>query len=135
MRDTNDGDHGLPPLLDWVCLIMMIVVMVVALYVGVRAVHARDLGQWDGTDPPLRARYRGLMQPDAPAPQLPPGVTCEQIRAMVAEHGKPKAIAWALRQGYSWAEIIRAASAAACAAAASRLARSCVCFAISSWRA
>lgn len=43
----------------------------------------------------------------APAggPQLPEGVTCDQVRAMVAEHGRTKAIAWAMRQGYSWRQI------------------------------
>ncbi len=28
--------------------------------------HARNLGQWDGTDPAVRAWYQGLMQPDNP---------------------------------------------------------------------
>lgn len=39
------------------------------------------------------------------APQLPAGVTCEMVRAKVAEHGKVYAYAWAKLQGYSRAEI------------------------------
>lgn len=38
-------------------------------------------------------------------PRLPDGVTCEQVRAWVAAHGEARAIAWALRQGYSWRDI------------------------------
>jgi hypothetical protein len=38
-------------------------------------------------------------------PDLPAGVTCDQVRALVAEHGKPRALAWALRHGYSWKQI------------------------------
>jgi hypothetical protein len=30
------------------------------------AAHARDLGQWEAQDPPLREWYQGLMQPDIP---------------------------------------------------------------------
>lgn len=29
--------------------------------------HARDSGQWEGTDPAIREWYRNLMQPDNPA--------------------------------------------------------------------
>jgi hypothetical protein len=36
---------------------------------------------------------------------LPPGITCELIREKVAEHGKAVALAWALKQGYSFAQI------------------------------
>lgn len=36
---------------------------------------------------------------------LPDGATCVMIRSLVAEHGKVKALAWALRQGYSWSQI------------------------------
>lgn len=36
---------------------------------------------------------------------LPPGITCEMIREKVAEHGKLVALAWAIRQGYSSAQI------------------------------
>jgi hypothetical protein len=31
-----------------------------------RLAHARDLGQWQNSDPDLRAWYQGLMQPDVP---------------------------------------------------------------------
>ncbi len=36
---------------------------------------------------------------------LPAGITCEIVREKVAEHGKAVALAWALRQGYSFAQI------------------------------
>jgi hypothetical protein len=36
---------------------------------------------------------------------LPAGFTCEMVREKVAEHGKATALAWALRQGYSFAQI------------------------------
>lgn len=38
-------------------------------------------------------------------PQLPDGITCEQVKSLVAEHGKAVAMAWALRHGYSWKQI------------------------------
>jgi hypothetical protein len=38
-------------------------------------------------------------------PQLPQGVTCEMIRAQVAQHGYARAIFWARSNGYSWAQI------------------------------
>jgi hypothetical protein len=38
-------------------------------------------------------------------PQLPAGVSCEQIRTLVAEHGLAKAIYWARSHGYSWSDI------------------------------
>jgi hypothetical protein len=34
-----------------------------------------------------------------------PQVDCATIRYYVAEHGKAAALAWAIRNGYSWAEI------------------------------
>jgi hypothetical protein len=45
-----------------------------------------------------------------PASELPPGVTCERVRAEVAQHGRAAAIVWALRQGTPWRQI-RAAMA------------------------
>jgi hypothetical protein len=41
-------------------------------------------------------------------PRLPPGITCEQVRALVAEHGYAKAVYWARANGYSWAQIYEA---------------------------
>jgi len=41
-------------------------------------------------------------------PRLPAGVTCEQVRAMVAEHGRIYAYAWARLQGYTAAQISEA---------------------------
>lgn len=39
------------------------------------------------------------------AAELPPGVDCPLVRRLVAEHGKARALAWAIRQGYSWEQI------------------------------
>jgi hypothetical protein len=44
----------------------------------------------------------------ADSPRLPPGVTCSDVRAKVAEHGKVYAYAWARLQGYSATEITEA---------------------------
>jgi hypothetical protein len=41
----------------------------------------------------------------AGAAGLPPGTDCETIRRLVAEHSKVKALAWAIRQGYSVEQI------------------------------
>jgi hypothetical protein len=38
-------------------------------------------------------------------PKLPQGVTCEIIRAQVAQHGYARALIWARSSGYSWAQI------------------------------
>jgi hypothetical protein len=51
-----------------------------------------------------------LMTPQArastsPDNGLPVGITCELVREKVAEHGKAVALAWALKQGYSFAQI------------------------------
>lgn len=34
-----------------------------------------------------------------------PVIDCVLIRTMVAEHGKAKALAWAIEQGYGWRDI------------------------------
>ncbi len=39
-------------------------------------------------------------------PRLP--VSCDQIRSLVAEHGKVKAIYWARSHGFTWAQIAEA---------------------------
>jgi hypothetical protein len=41
----------------------------------------------------------------SPNTGLPPGITCELVREKVAEHGRAVAWAWALKQGYSFAQI------------------------------
>lgn len=41
-------------------------------------------------------------------PRLPAGVTCADVRAKVAEHGRIYAYAWARLHGYSKAEIEQA---------------------------
>jgi hypothetical protein len=38
----------------------------------------------------------------------PPGVDCALIRYYVAEHTKVKALAWAIKEGYSWRQISEA---------------------------
>jgi hypothetical protein len=45
---------------------------------------------------------------DPDPPRLPTGVTCEHVKAMVAEHGKILALAWARLQGYSRRDIEQA---------------------------
>lgn len=44
----------------------------------------------------------------ADPPKLPAGVTCEAVRAKVAEHGRVYAYAWARLNGYSRAEVLEA---------------------------
>lgn len=46
--------------------LIAVLVMALALVLGIRRSHARDLGQWDNTDPSLREWYQNLMQPDVP---------------------------------------------------------------------
>lgn len=41
----------------------------------------------------------------ADPPRLPVGITCPDVRAKVAEHGKVYAYAWAMANGYSPKEI------------------------------
>lgn len=36
---------------------------------------------------------------------IPAGATCDLVREKVAEHGKAVALAWALKQGYTFAQI------------------------------
>jgi hypothetical protein len=40
-----------------------------------------------------------------PEPVLPVGINCEMIREKVAEYGKLAAWGWAIKQGYSLAQI------------------------------
>lgn len=47
----------------------------------------------------------GIKARAADPPKLPAGVTCSDVRERVAEHGLAVAIAWAVKQGYSWREI------------------------------
>lgn len=46
-----------------------------------------------------------LMTRPAHAADLPDGVSCEQVRSLVAEHGKVKALAWAIEHGLSLRQI------------------------------
>lgn len=41
-------------------------------------------------------------------PPVPAGVDCATVRYYVSEHGRAKSIAWALKNGYSWAQIAEA---------------------------
>lgn len=36
---------------------------------------------------------------------MPPGISCEQVRAAVAEYGRIKALALALEHGATWTQI------------------------------
>jgi hypothetical protein len=38
-------------------------------------------------------------------PQLPAGASCDQVRAYVSQYGRVRSVAWAIRQGYSLAQI------------------------------
>ncbi|NEW91736.1 hypothetical protein [Rhodopseudomonas sp. BR0M22] len=41
-------------------------------------------------------------------PPVPAGVDCATVRYYVSEHGRAKSIAWAIKNGYSWAQIAEA---------------------------
>ena len=41
----------------------------------------------------------------AKAADLPQGINCERVRELVAEHGKARALAWALENGVSFGTI------------------------------
>lgn len=43
-----------------------VVLIGTALFLCLRASQARDVGQWEGSDPALRKWYQSLMQPDNP---------------------------------------------------------------------
>ncbi len=45
---------------------LIFVGVVILLIAGATAVHARDLGQWENSDPVKREWYKSLMRPDAP---------------------------------------------------------------------
>ena len=40
--------------------------VLIALLISTGISHARDVGQWEGSDPAIRRWYQGLMQPDNP---------------------------------------------------------------------
>jgi hypothetical protein len=44
----------------------LILLVVAMLIVHFATAHARDLGQWETSDPTVREWYKGLMQPDNP---------------------------------------------------------------------
>lgn len=46
-----------------------------------------------------------LMTRPARADSLPDGITCEMVREKVAEHGKVKALTWAIEHGISIRQI------------------------------
>jgi len=39
---------------------------------------------------------------------VPSGIDCVTVRYYVNEHGRAKSIAWAIKNGYSWAQIAQA---------------------------
>ena len=49
--------------LFWAAFVVL--ALIVALFAT--GAHARDNGQWEGTDPTVREWYQGLMRPDAPS--------------------------------------------------------------------
>mgnify|MGYP005815757573 CR=1 FL=1 len=51
-------------ILTWV--VALAIVIMIAVLIGLRRSHARDMGQWEATDPTIREWYRSLMQPDIP---------------------------------------------------------------------
>lgn len=46
-----------------------------------------------------------MTQPARADTALPAGITCEMVREKVAEHGKVKALAWAIEHGLSIRQI------------------------------
>lgn len=50
----------------WARMALMFGVSVLVFMLAMKAVAARDSGQWENSDPTIRAWYEGLMQPDAP---------------------------------------------------------------------
>lgn len=42
----------------------------------------------------------------AAQPDLPAGYSCDDVRRIVAEHGKAEALAWAIHQGLSIRQIM-----------------------------
>jgi hypothetical protein len=46
-----------------------------------------------------------MTQPARADTALPDGITCEMVREKVAEHGKVKALAWAIEHGLSIRQI------------------------------
>ena len=47
-------------------LAVFVIAMVVILVLSIKAAFARDLGQWENSDPAVRQWYRSLMMPDFP---------------------------------------------------------------------
>jgi len=41
-------------------------------------------------------------------PSDPPAIDCATVRLHVAEHGRAKSITWAVKNGFSWAQIAAA---------------------------
>lgn len=52
-------------LILWIAVGAMVALFLIFVLGG--GAEARDLGQWDGLDPDLRAWYQNLMQPDVPS--------------------------------------------------------------------
>lgn len=51
----------------WLVIVVCCMTALWLLLASVIPSKARDLGQWENTDPEVREWYRGLMQPDNPA--------------------------------------------------------------------
>lgn len=52
----------------------------------------------------ILATFLALAQPETP---LPAGYTCEDVRKLVAEKGRPGAILWGVEHGLSFRQIYR----------------------------
>jgi hypothetical protein len=50
----------------WFIAILIIIFGIALIYRLATPAHARDLGQWENSDPTVRAWYKSLMQPDVP---------------------------------------------------------------------
>lgn len=66
--------------------------------------HASEADPWDCFG---GGRYQAMSEGRvcADEPELPAGVTCELVRAKVAQHGRRAARAWAGLRGYSQNQI------------------------------
>ncbi len=57
-------EHDSPRAIRIFLAVMLLIVLVMAIFH--RSSHARDLGQWENSDPAVREWYQKLMQPDLP---------------------------------------------------------------------
>jgi hypothetical protein len=63
------------------CFLLVFIAIALALFLSVKAGFARDLGQWQNTDPEIKHWYQSLMQPDT----FPPLSCCSIADAYWAD--------------------------------------------------